>query len=342
MLDYNSTHARSFQPPFPEVMKSRILLSWAWICLSAVLETGMTCAQVFPAKPIRIVTAEPAGGLDLAARLMAQGLAGNLGQQILVENRGGAGGTIAAQTIAKAPPDGYALLFYGSAIWLAPFLRDNVPFDPVRDFAPVTLAVSSPNLLVVHPLLPVKSVRELIALAKARHGELNYAANSMGSSPHLAAELFKAMAGISMIAVSYKGGGHALNDLIGGQVQLMFATPASVASLVKVGKLRALAVTSAQSTPLLPGMPTVAATGLPGYKSGATYIVFAPAGTPATLISRLQQEFARVLGTREVKEKFFEVGVEPVGSSPDEAAALVRSDMDSMGKVIKSAGIRTQ
>lgn len=304
-----------------------------------VLGAGTVSGQDFPQKPVRIVASEPGGAGDFAARLIAQGIAGGLGQQVIVENRAGAGGAIAADLVAKAPADGYTLLFYASNIWLLPFMR-NVSYDPVRDFSPITLAVKAPNLLVVHPSLPVKSVKELIALAKARPGELNYGTGGTGSSNHLGAELFKALAGVNIVRITYKGAAPALNDVIAGHVQVMFPTTAAGAPHVKTGRLKALAVTTAQPSALAPGLPTIAAAGLPGYESAAMFGMFAPTGTRDTIIQRLSQEIVRVLTREEVKEKFFNAGVETVASSPAQLAAIMKSDMARMGKVIKDAGIR--
>ena len=303
-----------------------------------MLGAGLVSAQSFPNKSIRIVTAEAAGGADFVARLIAHGASGSLGQQVVVENRGGSA-IIPAQFVAKAPPDGYTLLVYGNNFWLLPFIQ-NVPYDPVKDFSPLTLAARSPNMLVVHPSLPIKSVKELIALAKSRSGALNYASAATGGSSHLAAELFKAMAGVNIVRVPYKGTVPGITDLIAGQVQLMFGTTGTLAHHVKSGRLRALAVTSAQPTALAPGLPTVAAAGLPGYEAESAYGLFAPAGTPAPILSRLHEETVRVLIRPEVKERLFNTGVEVVGNTPEAFTASIKSDMLRMGKVIKDAGIR--
>lgn len=304
------------------------------LALSASAANHAT-AELYPVKVIRIVTSEPGGGNDLVARIVAQGLTANLRQQVIVENRG----SIAIEVALKATPDGYTLLMYGSNVWLLPFLRDNVPWDPVRDFAPVTIAVSLPNILVVHPSLPAKSVAELVALAKARPGELNYAAGTLGVSPHLAAELFKAMAGVNIVQIPYKGGGPALNGLIGGQTHVMFPNAGSVMPHLKAGRVRGLAVTTPEPTPLAPGLPTIASSGVPGYEWISTIVMFAPSRTPSALVSRLNREIVNVLNTGESRQRLFSSGAEVVASSPQELAARIKSDMVKMGKVIRDAGI---
>lgn len=315
-------------------------VAWVFCVGVAIFGADVISAQDFPNKPIRIVTSGVGGGNDFAARLIAQGLLASLDHRVLVENRPGASGIIAAQTVSSASPDGHTLLLYSGSIWLLPVLRKDVPYDPVRDFAPITLAATSPNIVVVHPSLPVRSVKELIALAKARPGELNNAAGESGSTTHLAAELFSSMAGIKIVHVPYKSGAMRMADLIAGHVQLMFATAGSVTLHVKSRKLRALAVTSAKPSPLVPGLPTVAASGLPGYESESPFAIFAPAKTPTTTISRLNHEIVRVLNNADVKERFFSAGVETVGSSPEQLAATVKSEMTRMRKVIKDTGIR--
>jgi len=311
------------------------------LALYAVLiAVSPASGQGYPNKPIRLITAEAGGGNDFAARLIVQGLAGSLGQQMVVDNRGGAGGIIAVEIAARAQPDGYTLLLYANNIWLIPLLRSSVPYDPVRDFAPITWAAKSPNTVVVHPSLPVRSMEELIAYAKARPGELNYGSGGTGATTHLAVELFKSMTGVNIVRVPFKGNGPALNALIGGQVQLMFATAGAVAPHLKSGRLRALAVTSAQPSPLAPGLPTVAASGLPGYESISIYGVYAPSRTPPAIVQHLNEAIVRVLGRAEVKEKFLASGVETVGSAPGELAAIMKSEIARMGKVIRDAGLR--
>ncbi len=307
----------------------------------ALLAPGIALSQNYPLKPIRLVTAEVGGATDVAARLIAQGLASRFGQQVLVENRGGSA-IIPAQIVAQAPADGHTLLFYSSTIWLLPFMQDNVPYDPVKDFSPVTLAVSMPTILVVHPSLPVKSVRELIALARAMPGKLNYGSSGSGGANHLSPELFKAMARVDIVRIAYKGAATALNELISGQLQLMFPAMASGLPHVKSGRLRALAVTTALPTALAPGLPTVAAAGLPGYESTLRLGLLAPAGTPPTLIKRLHQETVGVLNRGEVRERLFNAGAEVIGSSPEEFESTVKSEMPKWAAVIRNARIRAE
>ena len=309
--------------------------------LVLVLAAGSACAQTYPTKPIRIVTSEPGGGNDFTARTIGQAIGARLGQPWIIDNRGGAGGAIAAEIVARAPPDGYTLLVYASNIWMIPLLRANVPYDPVRDFAPITWAARSPNTVVVHPSLPVKSMKELIALAKSRPGQLSYGSGGTGATSHLSAELFKSMAKVDILRIPYKSNVPALNDLMGGQVQLMFSTASSVTPHVRSGRLRGLAVTSAEPSPLAPGLPTVAAAaGLPGYESISIYGVFVPAKTPDAIVRQLNQAVVAVLNQPDVRERFFNTGVETVGSTPEQFAGVIRADIARMAKVIKEAGIR--
>lgn len=297
-------------------------------------------AQPYPERPVRIVTAEAGGSQDVAARILAVGLTHALGQQVVIDNR--SSGVIPGEVVARAKPDGHTLLVYAGTFWLQPLVRRSVPYDPVRDFSPISLIVASPTILVVHPALPAKSIKELIALVKSRPGELNYAMGSVGAANHLAAELFKSMAAVDMLGIGYRGNGSAVNALVSGQVQLMFATASSVIPLVKSGRLRALAVASLQPSALVPDLPTVAAAGLPGYESLSTTGFFAPARTPAAIIERLHRESVRYLHSPEARQRLLAVGAETVGSTPDELAAKVKSEMARMGKVIRDAGIRAE
>lgn len=293
-------------------------------------------AQEYPNKLVRIITSEPGGPSDIIARIVAQGISESLGQSVIVDNRTG---IIAAEAAAKSPPDGYTLLFYGPTLWLMPYLRTSVAWDLVKDFSPVIWATRSPNILVIHPSIPAKSVSELIALAKAKPGTMNFSTGATGSSNQLAAELFKSMAIINILRVPYKGTSPAVNAVVGGQVQLMFPDVGVALPIVKSGRLTALAVTSAAPSPLAPGIPTIAASGLPGYESEALFGMFAPAKTPVAIINRLNEEAAKVLSRPAVKERFFSVGVEPVAGTPVEFANKLKVEMSKWGKVIKDAGI---
>ena len=294
-------------------------------------------AQDFPTRPVRIVTSEAGGGNDVQARVIARGLTGVLGQQVIVENR--PSGVIPGEIVARATPNGYTLLLYNNTLWTGPLIQ-KAPYDPLRDLAPVTTATIAPNVLVVNTALPAKSVADLISLAKSRPGQLNYASSGTGATNHLAAELFKTMAGVDIVRIGYKGAGPGLNDLIANQIQVMFPTAGAASPHVKAGRVKALAVTSAERSSVAPELPTIAASGLPGYESIAIYGIFAPAGTPKAIIDRLNREIAGILATADVKERFFAMGMEAVGGSPAQLTARVKSDMVRMGKVIRDAGIR--
>jgi len=310
-------------------------LVWIVSVAVSVLGTDASSAQNYPHKPIRFVTGAPGGGGDFVARLMAQGLTGPLGQPVIVDNRG----NIPGEIVAQALPDGYTLLVDSSSFLIGPLLQ-KMPYDAVKDFSPISWVVMSLNILAVHPSVPANSVKELIALAKAKPGQLNYGSGGAGSSTHLAAELFKSMAGIDIVRIPYKGAGPAMAALIAGEVQMVLGSAGSVTPLMKSGKLKALAVTSAQPSALFPGLPTMAATGVPGYESVAIHGIFAPVKTPAATVRILNEEVVRVVNTADVKEKFLKAGLETVGSSPEQFAAAIKSDLARMSKVIKEAGIK--
>ncbi len=337
------TRRFSVQHHFPKSIRNAIRrLHWArrWaLSIAATMSCiSLATAQDLPAKPVRILTAQPGSSVDIAARLLAQGLSGPLGQSIVVDNRPG---VIPVELAAKAAPDGATLLFFGGDVWLSPLLKDNVSWDPLTDFLPITLASKSPLILVVHPALPVKSVKDLITLAKARPGELSFGTSGTGGAAHLAGELFKSTAGLNMLAVNYKGSPAAVADLLGGRLHLMFPPVGSVWAHVKNGKLRALAITSAQPTALAPGLPTVSET-LPGFESSSALGIFVPAKTPAAITARLNREIVRFLQSPEVKEKLFGAGLEVVASSADEFSTTIKSEVAKWGKVIKAAGIRAE
>ena len=310
------------------------------VALASNAAAAATPQPAYPTKPVRIVTSEVGGSQDVIARLIAPGLSTQLGQQFIVDNR--PSGVIPGDIVSKARPDGYTLLVYAGTFWLQPLVRKNVPYDPVRDFAPVSLLAVSPSVLVVHPALAAQSVKELVALAKAKPGELNYGSGSVGSANHLAAELFKSMTGVNMVGIGYRGNGPAVTGLISGQVQLMFATASSVVPHIKSGRLRALGVASAKPSALVPDLPTISASGVPGYESTSTTALFAPARTPVEIVDRLNRETVRFVSMPETKERFLNIGAEAVGSTPAELGAKVKSEMARMGKVIREAGIKAE
>ena len=312
----------------------------ACICALGVAPSGNTgWAQAYPTRPVRIVTAEPGGTNDITARLITPGLSGSLGQQVLVENR--PAGVIPGQIVSKAPPDGHTLLITTGLLWILPLIQ-SAPFDAARDFAPVMLIASTPSVLVTHPSLPVKTVRELIALAKARPGDLDYASGATGSGSHLAGELFKSMTGVKILRIPYKGAGPAVLGLVSGQVHLMFATTTSAQPHVAARRLTPLAVTSARRSALFPELPPIAESGVSGYETVTAVTLFAPAGTPAAIVNRVNSDLAQVLKQNEVGARFLASGLEVVSSSPAELAAFMKADGARMSKVVKSAGIRAE
>lgn len=313
------------------------------VALAAAGPVGLAQAQGYPGKPIRIVVPfPPGGGTDIVARILTQKLSESFGANFVIDNRAGAGGSIGTEMVAKAPPDGYTLGIVSGSHAINPSLYSKLPFDAVRDFAPVTMLVSGPGLLVVHPSLPVKTVKELIALAKGKPGQLNYASAGNGTPPHLAGELFKSMAGVDMVHVPYKGNTPAFVDLISGQVSLSFPTIPSALPHVQAGRLRALAVTSRKRSAVMPQLPTIAESGLPGYDTSSWFGMLAPAGTPREIVRKLQQESAKVLQLRDVREKLLSQGLEPVGSTPEEFAATIESEIAKWAKVVKASGARVE
>ena len=300
------------------------------------LGTGVASGQDYPSKTIRILTGSVGGGNDTVSRLIAQGISGPLGQQVIVENRPP---LITTETAAKAPPDGYTLMVHGGAVWILPLLQ-KVGYDVPRDFAPITQISREVFVVAVHPSLPAKSIKELIALAKARPGELNYAATTPGGSISLSTALFRSLAGINIQAIPYTGNGPALTAVVSGEVQLIIVDAGATAPHEKAGRLRALAVTSAAPSALAPGLPTVAASGVLGYEATGMTVMFAPAKTPAAIIARLNQEIVRFLNRAEVKERFLNTGAEIVASSPEQFAAAVKSDIAKWEKVIKDLGLK--
>ena len=303
-------------------------------------------AQVspFPGKPIRmIVPFPPAGPTDVVARIIGQKLSERWGQQVLVENRAGAGGTIGAELVARAAPDGYTLVMGSTAnMAVNVTLFDKLSYDPIKDFAPVNLAAITPNLLVVNPSMPAKNVREFIAVAKAKPGSINYASGGSGTPSHLAAELFKTMSGVQMNHVPYKGSIPALTDIMGGQVALMFDSMASALPLVKSGKLKALAQTGARRSAAAPDIPTIGESGLPGYDVAGWFGVLAPAGTPRDIVMKLSSEITQILNLPEVKERYALLGAEPGPGNPDEFGRFLAAEIIKWAKVIRDSGTKAE
>ncbi len=298
-------------------------------------------AAEYPTKPIRMIVGfAPGGGTDTTARAIANRLTELLGQQVIIDNRAGAAGNIATELVARAPPDGYTLLMGTiAALAINPSLyRTKLPFDSVRDFAPIIQAVDSTNILSLNPSVPAASVKELIALAKAK--PLNYGSSGVGGTGHLAGELFSSMAGVKMTHVPYKGGGPAMVDLIAGQVQLVFATAASAVPHIKSGKIKGVAVTTIKRSALMPSIPTIAESGLPGFDANNWYGLLAPAGTPRPIIMRLNTEVKKVLAMPEVKEFLFNQGLDPAPGTPEQFGAYIKSEIAKWAKVVKDSGAR--
>jgi tripartite-type tricarboxylate transporter receptor subunit TctC len=301
-------------------------------------------AQSYPSKPIRLIVPFAAGGgNDNVARLVGKRLADGLGQPVLVDNRPGAGGVVGAELAAKSAPDGYTLFLGGvGSHAINPNLHEKLPYDPIKDFAPVALLAQAPLVLVVHPSVPAKSVAELTAYARAHPGKLNFASNGNGSSSQLAAVMFDSMAGVEMVHVPYKGLSPALADLLSGQVQLMFSSVVAILPHIKAGKLRGLAVTGAKRLASLPELPTIAESGLPGYEASSWYGILAPAGTPRDIVMKLNAGLAKALEQPEVRNSLLAEGAEPVGGSPEAFAAHIRAEKERLGKLIRDAKIRLE
>ncbi len=292
---------------------------------------------------MRIVVPFPGGVADSLARLLSPKMSAALGQPVVVENRPGASGSIAAQEVIRAPADGHTLfLGHIGTHAINPHLFTKLSYDPEKDFAPVSLLISVPNLLVVHPSVPAANVRELVAYAKAKPGALSYASPGSGSSGHLAAELFKSLAGVDIVHVPYKGAAPALQDLMGGQVQVLFDTLAQALPQAKVGKVRALAVTTLRRQPVAPDIPTMDEQGFTGWQTGPWFGFFLRAGTPEVLVNRLNGEAVNALQASDVRDRLVALGVDMIGSSPAQFAAFIRTERERWGKVVREAGIRAE
>ena len=312
----------------------------AVLCAMLALQCNAS-AQGYPTKLIHfIVPQSPGSATDTVARMIAQKLSERMGQQVVVDNRAGAGGIIGAELAAKAAPDGYTIVIVSATHAVNPSLRHSLPFDPVRSFTPVTLATSQPYVLVAHPSLPARTVKELVALARAHPGQINYASSAAGSLGHLGLEQLKSMAHIDMVHVPYKGVIPALTDVMGGHVSLMFLTLVSGMPQVKAGKLRALAVSAAKRSPAAPEVPTVAESGFPDFDVRGWYAILAPANTPAAVVNRLNAEIVVILHTSEVRERLAADGSEAVGSTPEQLDRHLKAEIAKWARVIKAAGIK--
>lgn len=319
------------------MLKSRVVILMFAVG-AMLLGAGGVSGQDYPNKPLRMITGAAGGGADFLTRLAAQEISGPLGQRVIVENRGGSP-VVVLQPLLKAPADGYTLLMFCDCFWILPFMQD-VPYDAVKDLAPISRGTTMSNIVTVHSSVPVKSVKELIALAKAKPGGLSYGYGAAGSSLQMAPELFNAMAGVKIVPVAYKGAAAMTTALLSGEVNVAFPSAASMIPHIKSDKIRPLAVTSLKRSPLFPELPTLADSGLSGFEAGSVFAFFAKAGTSPAIIKRLNQEIVRVLERPDIKEKLAKLGLESGGSTPEQLAAFVKADMAKWGKVIKDAGLR--
>jgi tripartite-type tricarboxylate transporter receptor subunit TctC len=317
--------------------------SRAWCFIAAVLLAVPALGQSYPTKPIRLVSPFPPGGsVDVVGRLLAAKLSESLGQQMVVDNRSGASGVIGTQAVMSAPPDGYTLLINTIPFVTNQFLMPRAPYDPLRDFVAISLVASSPSFVTVNPSVPVRSIQELIALAKAKPGQLYYSAAGVGTNPHIAGELFNLMAGVEIVAVQFKGGGPADTALIAGEVAATFGNISQEIGFVKSGRMRALAVTSAKRNPAMPELPTVAEAGVPGYEFDTWFVIVAPKGTPRPIVDMLNSHIRKVL-TAPGQGKFYEErGLTVIASTPEEAAAHLESEQKKWARVVKERGIKAE
>ena len=322
-------------------MGNKVVAIAALALSSALAPQPGIAQQDYPTRPLRlIVPTAPGGGTDFTARTIAQKLGEAIGQTVIVDNRPGAAGNIGVDIAAKASPDGYTLVMPITSFPINPHLYDKLPFDTVTDFTPIVLAASAPLLLVLNPAVPAKSVSELIAVAKSKPGQLNYANSGNGTTAHLAGELFKKMAGVNLVSVPYKGGGPAVIDLIAGQVQVYFSTIPAALAQVQAGRLRGIAVTATRRVPLIPEVPTAAESGLPGFEVIGWFGLFAPAATPKLIIARLNTEINAVLKLAETQKRFSGDGLVPGGGTPEELGNFLRAEVAKWGALIRDAGLK--
>jgi len=300
-------------------------------------------AQAYPAKPVRVVVPSSAGGgTDIVARIIAPDLSKRLGQQFVIDNRAGACTMIGIEVASKAPPDGYTLLMGLSTLAINSALYKKVPYDPVRDFAPITVVASSGSIIVVHPSVPAKSIKELIAFARSRPGQMNYASAGTGTYPHMTMELFLSMAKLKMVHIAYKGTGPAMIDMLAGHTAVMAGTMVTTVPQIRAGRLRGLGVTTLERNSAAPEIPTVAEAGLPGFESVQWYGLLAPANTPKDIVNRLHGEMAKILQQPEIRQRFAADGADPVGNTPDQFAAYIKTELTKWAKVARDAGIKQE
>lgn len=300
-------------------------------------------SQTYPSKPVRIMAPfSPGGPVDITARMLAQKLGERFGQPVVVENRVGASGMIGAEQVAKSPPDGHTLLANASIHVIVPSLFSKMTYDPLRDFAPITVVSTSPLVLVITPTLPVRNAKEFIALAKTRSGDLSFGSSGPGSSTHLTAELLKSVTGTNMVHVPYKGQGQAITDVITGEIQFMFNSPSAVGGFIKAGRLRVLAITSEKRSSQLPDVPTFTELGYKGMVTGSWYAIWAPAKTPEAIVSRLNTEIVRIVNLPDVRQRIIEMGGEPIANSAAEFDAFQKAEMTRWAKIIKQAGVEVR
>jgi tripartite-type tricarboxylate transporter receptor subunit TctC len=312
------------------------------LALLLALSTAAAAADVFPSKPVRLIVPFPPGGSnDIVARMVATQLTERLGKQVIVDNRGGAGGVLGAEIAAKSPADGYTLLLISSAYAINPSLY-KLPYDPAKAFVPVAILATGPNALCVFPGLPVKSVKELVALAREKPGQLNYAAAGVGSFQHLGSELFRIMAGVDIVSVQFKGGGPAMIDVVGGHTQVLIGSLIQALPHIRSGKLRVLGVGGAKRSSILPDVPTIAEAGVPGYEATNWWGIAAPAGTPPPIVERLHKEVAVVLGSAETQKRFLDEGADVVHMSPTEFGAFIAAETAKWTRVVKEANISAE
>jgi len=323
------------------LFRSLAARAFATACITSVFNADAADHAVYPARPVRlIVPFAPAGSADALARTLQPSLSDTLGQPVVIDNRPGASSTIGTEMAARAAPDGYTLVMITTTHTVNPSLLAKLPYDSVKDFAPVSLVVSQPNILVVHPSVPVKSVKELVALAKAKPNTLNFASGGNGSSPHLSGELFKLVAAIEITHIPYKGSGPGVTDLLGGHVQMMFAGPLALEQHIKSGRLRALAVADRRRSTVVPDIPTMTEAGFPGVETGTWYGILAPARTPPAIVTSLQRTIARTVQMPDLKSRIVNQGVDIVASSPDDFHKFIIAEIAKWSRVVQKDGVR--